>query len=157
MSTKKDKRHLRVKGDGRLRELAASITAWGARGMSKDQALAMAEAQDEQINDPPLEQDEFSETFKDAWAVVRAEAKEEYFQDLHEVEARKPEFLVNPLIPRGALTMLDGHPGQGKSMITTHLAAAVTTGGCFAERYTVPKGRVLFMAPEDDAMARRSG
>jgi len=151
MSTKKDKRRLRIKGDGRLRELAASVTAWGARGMSRDQALAMGEVQDEQMNDPPLDQDEFSETFKEAWAVVRAEAKEEYFQNLHEVEARKAEFLVNPLIPRGALTMLDGHPGQGKSMITTHLAAAVTTGGRFAERYTVPKGRVLFMAPEDDA------
>lgn len=33
MSTKKDKRRLRIKGNGRLRELAASITAWGARGI----------------------------------------------------------------------------------------------------------------------------
>lgn len=151
MSAGKDKRRLRVKGDGRLRELAAAITAWGARGMSKDQAFAMAEAQDDQINAPPLDQAEFKAAFKDAWAIVRAEANEEYFQNLHEVEARSPEFLVNPLIPRGALTMLDGHPGQGKSMITTHLAAAITTGGRFAERYAVPKGRVLFMAPEDDA------
>lgn len=151
MSAKKEKVRLRVKGDSRLRELAASITAWGARGMSKDQAFAMAEAQDDQINEPQLDDAEFRVTFKDAWAVVSTETKQEYFQNLHEVEARSPEFLVNPLIPRGALTMLDGHPGQGKSMITTHLAAAVTTGGRFADRYVVPKGRVLFMAPEDDA------
>mgnify|MGYP002777827207 CR=1 FL=1 len=151
MIAKRNKLRLRIKGPSRLHELSASITAWGARGMSKDQAFAMAQAQDQQINDPPLEESQFSATFKDAWAIVRAETKEEYFQNLHEVEAREPEFLVDPLIPRGALTMLDGHPGQGKSMITTHLAAAVTGGGFFADRYTVPKGRVLFMAPEDDA------
>jgi len=151
MSKSTEKRRLRLKDDSRQRELAASITAWGARGMSKAQARAMAETLDNQVNTPPLDEDEFRKVFKDAWAVADAESKEEYFQNLHEVEAMKPEFLVDPFIPRGALTMLDGHPGQGKSMITTHLAGAITRGERFAERYRVSKGRVLFMAPEDDA------
>ncbi|WP_082701599.1 AAA family ATPase [Novosphingobium sp. FSW06-99] len=151
MSRNQNNSKLRLKGDSRQREIAISTSAWGARGLSKAQAKALAITLNEQINVPPLGDEKFTEAFRDAWSRFDAEEKEEYFQNLHEVEAREPEFLVDPFIPRGALTMLDGHPGQGKSMITTHLAAAVTSGKLFAKRYEVPKGRVLFMAPEDDA------
>lgn len=151
MNEEKTRGRLRLKGTGRWRELVASVAAWGARGMSREQARNMAIALDEQVNVPPLDGDDFKAAFREAWAVVKADSNEEYFRNLHEVEAKEAEFLVDPFIPIGALTILDGHPGQGKSLVTTQLAAAISRGGHFAERYRVPKGRVLFMAPEDDA------
>lgn len=151
MSKNKDQRRLKLKGASRHHELASAITSWGIRGMSRSQCRTMAATFDEEVNSPPLDNDEFHELFKNAWAIVEAKSKEEYFKNLHEVEAKKPEFLLNPFIPRGALTMLDGHPGQGKSLITTHLCGAITTGGRFAGSYPLRRGRVLFLAPEDDA------
>lgn len=144
-------RALQIKGASRIRELASAVSAWGARGMSRAQSRHLALAFDQQVNAPPLDDDEFRAAFKEAWASVKAIGAEQYFMNLDDVVAREPEFVVDPLIPRGALTMLDGHPGQGKSLVTTHLAKAITTGGSFAERYRVPQGRVLFLAPEDDA------
>lgn len=142
---------LQIKGESRRRELSAAVAAWAARGMSRPQTRRLARALDEQVNVPPLEHETFKEAFDEAWAEAKAITVEEYFQDLNSVKSREPEFIVKPFIPRGTLTILDGHPGQGKSLVSTHLAAAITTGAKFADRYAVPKGRVLFLAPEDDA------
>lgn len=150
MSKKHKQAGLAFKGSARSSELIASIRTWGARGATRLQARELAETQDAEFNSPQLDEDEFDKVFKEAWAVVKADRKEETFRDLADVESRKAEFLVDPYIPRGALTILDGHPGQGKSLITNHLAAAITTGGRFADKYKVTKGNVLFMSPEDD-------
>lgn len=151
MSDRKKRNRLILSDAGRGREIASSVAAWGARGMSREQARKMAIALDDQINVPRLDDEDFAKAFREAWAIVKADSNEEFFQNLHEVECKTPEFLVDPYIPVGALTMLDGHPGQGKSLVTTQLAAAVSSGGHFAKRHCVSKGRVLFMAPEDDA------
>ncbi len=150
MSRSKKQRGLIFKGIGRSRELTASIRTWGARGATRMQARELAETQDAELNSPQLGEEEFDQVFKNAWAVVKADRKDETFCDLSKVESREAEFLVNPYIPRGALTILDGHPGQGKSLITNHLAAAITTGGRFGDKYKMAKGNVLFMSPEDD-------
>ncbi|HEY9090635.1 AAA family ATPase [Parasphingorhabdus sp.] len=150
MSRSKKQRGLVFKGIARSRELTASIRTWGARGATRVQARELAEAQNAEFNSPQLVEDEFEHVFKKAWAIVKADSKVETFCDLSKVESREAEFLINPYIPRGALTILDGHPGQGKSLITNHLAAAITTGGRFADKYKMSKGNVLFMSPEDD-------
>lgn len=150
-ANEKKPRPLQIKGENRRRELVASVAGWAARGLSRAQSRRLALTFDEEVNVPPLDDDVFRQAFKDAWEEVKAVAAEDYFQNLDEVESRQAEFVVDPFIPRGTLTILDGHPGQGKSLVTTHLAASITTGRKFAERYKVPKGRVLFMAPEDDA------
>lgn len=144
-------RPLQIKGASRQRELVASVSAWATRGLSRTQARRLARTLDAQVNIPPLDDDEFRQAFNEAWSMAAEVSEQDYFQDLEDVAPRQPEFLVDPFIPRGALTILDGHPGQGKSLVTTHLATAITRGRKFAERYLVPRGRVLFMAPEDDA------
>lgn len=150
MSRSEKKRGLLFKGSARGSELTAAIRNWGARGATRMQTRELAEAQNAEFNLPQLSEDEFDQVFKEAWAIVKADRKVEVFCDLSDVESRTAEFLVDPYIPRGALTILDGHPGQGKSLITNHLAAAITTGGRFADKYKMSKGNVLFMSPEDD-------
>jgi RecA-family ATPase len=66
------------------------------------------------------------------------------------VEESEPQFLAYPYIVKGAVTVLDGNMGQGKSTFSCAIAAAVTTGKPppFIEK--IEKGRVLFMSAEDD-------
>jgi hypothetical protein len=45
-----------------------------------------------------------------------------------DVKAQRIEWIWEPYIPAGCLTLLDGDPGQGKSQITLDLAARITTG-----------------------------
>ncbi|MCW8137708.1 MAG: AAA family ATPase [Planctomycetota bacterium] len=47
---------------------------------------------------------------------------------LSEVAPSPPRFLVEPYVPLGAITLLEGDPSAGKSYVAAELAAAVTTG-----------------------------
>jgi phage/plasmid primase-like uncharacterized protein len=72
---------------------------------------------------------------------------------LADVTARPIEWLWRPWIPLGAITLLDGDPGLGKSTITIDLAARVTrgwamppVGGTSADS----PGGVLLLGAEDN-------
>jgi hypothetical protein len=140
-----------VTGQRRRSDLVQYAAALGARGLGKKQVRIVAAAYNEAALEPPLGSETFSSAIQEAWDRVKEERKQEHFKDLHTVEKRKAEFLIHPYLPDGALTILDGDPGMGKSLVTTHLGAVITTGGRFANRDKVRKGRVLFMAPEDEA------
>jgi hypothetical protein len=64
------------------------------------------------------------------------------------VTRREVRWLVPGLIPRGKLTIIDGDPGQGKSMLTLELAAALSRG-----MIITPDGRVP-LDPEDTVAPR---
>jgi putative DNA primase/helicase len=151
MTEKKSTHGLRLKGQSRERELASQIMTSAARGMSRAQAREIALTFNDEVNAPPISGETFQRIFSDAWNDFKQSNIGEIFKNLSEVETMETEFTVENFIPRATLTMFDGHPGQGKSLVTTHLAAALTRGRKFADQYIVPKGRVLFMAPEDDA------
>ncbi|WP_417819072.1 AAA family ATPase [Tritonibacter scottomollicae] len=55
-----------------------------------------------------------------------------------------------PYVVKGALTVLDGNMGQGKSTFTCAIAAAVTTGKPPPFVDEIEAGSVLFMSAEDD-------
>ena len=148
---KNTKAGVAIKGQLRSRDLAQYMVSLGARGLSKSQTRRVAGAYNVAAFVPPLDTDEFAAALGHAWKRLKEESKQEHFKDLHTVEKRSAEFLIYPYLPKAALTLLDGDPGMGKSLVTTHLAAVITTGGRFAKREKVPKGRVLFMAPEDEA------
>jgi putative DNA primase/helicase len=67
---------------------------------------------------------------------------------LHEAELRAPTFVIEPLIPRGYLTLFGGHGGSGKSVLALVLAAHVACGRSWAG-LSITTGRVLFVSFED--------
>ena len=61
-------------------------------------------------------------------------------------------FLWHPYILRGAITILQGEPGVGKSSLATDVGARVTTGATAPlSDAAMPTGDVLFISAEDSA------
>jgi DNA polymerase I-like protein with 3'-5' exonuclease and polymerase domains len=71
---------------------------------------------------------------------------------LSEVRAETVEWLWERRIPLGKITVLDGDPGLGKSVLTTDLAARVTTGRAmpYGFQKRQPAG-VVILSAEDGA------
>ena len=71
---------------------------------------------------------------------------------LSEIDTSQVEWLWPGRIPLGKITLLDGDPGTGKSLLATHLAACITTGQpIIPGNAPVKKGGVVVIALEDDA------
>ena len=69
---------------------------------------------------------------------------------LTDVAESRIDWLWPKYIPLSALSILDGDPGCGKSLITVDLAARLTRGDVMPDGSTPPKsGRVLFLNAED--------
>jgi AAA domain len=67
-----------------------------------------------------------------------------------DVQEHQLDWLWDKRILRGKLTLLDGDPDLGKSLITLDLAARVTTGQPMPDGSPGIKGNVILIAPEDD-------
>ncbi|HJT59859.1 MAG TPA: AAA family ATPase [Ktedonobacteraceae bacterium] len=76
---------------------------------------------------------------------------EEFGTLLSDIESEQLHWLWEKRIPSGKLTILDGDPGLGKSLLTLDLAARITTGKPMPDGTPGVKGRVLLIAPEDGA------
>src|SRR3989440_7754746 len=68
---------------------------------------------------------------------------------LSEVETQEIIWLWEKHIPLGTITVLDGDPGMGKSLIAAHIAACVSTGRPMPDGTPGKQGGVIFIAPED--------
>ena len=145
----KNKR-LRLLGNDRARELQSAIADWGSLGMSRSQSRQMADSLNRTTNEPLLSDDEFSEAFKKAWAEVQRVDRKEHFKDLADFETLPVEWLLEPLVPNGCTSLIDGNPGVGKSFVSLDLTAAVTKTGLFHNMRVARKGRVLLLNDEDD-------
>jgi putative DNA primase/helicase len=53
-------------------------------------------------------------------------------------------------IPAGKLSLLEGDPGEGKSLITIDITARITTGQPFADGAPSEQGIVILLSAEDD-------
>ena len=60
------------------------------------------------------------------------------------VRTAQLRFLIPKRVPRGALTLIAGYPGKGKSLWTAEVAACITRG-----EFGDPPAKVLFMGSED--------
>ncbi len=69
---------------------------------------------------------------------------------LSDIKSEPLHWLWKKRIPLGQLTILDGDPGLGKSLLTIDLAARITTGRPMPDGTSSFKGNVLLIAPEDD-------
>jgi hypothetical protein len=70
-------------------------------------------------------------------------------RSLAEVHPEEIDWLSRGRIPRGKITVLEGHPGQGKSMVAYDLAARVTRGQSFPGDPPIEPGVVLVLTAED--------
>jgi putative DNA primase/helicase len=74
------------------------------------------------------------------------------FRRMSDVQAKPIRWLWPGRFARGKVSMLAGHPGLGKSQLTSSLAAIVTTGGTWpVDKTPCEKGSVIFFSAEDDA------
>src|SRR5215213_7454831 len=85
---------------------------------------------------------------------VRDQPDEESLQVgtlLADVQAETVEWLWERRIPLGKITVLDGDPDNGKSVLTTDLAARVTTGRPMPYGFgkTFPQAGVVILSAED--------
>ena len=71
---------------------------------------------------------------------------------LSEIIASAPfiEYLSPPLLPRGALVVLAGKPGVGKSMLCLYIAHEVARGGALFGRFECRQGKVLLIDEENN-------
>jgi stage III sporulation protein SpoIIIAA len=65
------------------------------------------------------------------------------------VKVERVSWLWQDRIPLGKLTVLEGHPGTGKSTFTIELAACVTTGTALLDGPQLPPADVLILTAED--------
>jgi len=84
---------------------------------------------------------------------VRANGRGPEIEDVvaASVTTRPVEWLWEGRIPKGKLTMLDGDPGVGKSVVTMDIAARVSTGRPFPDGAPCEVGNVLIVNLEDAA------
>ena len=67
-----------------------------------------------------------------------------------DVEPRSISWLWQGRIPLGRISLLVGRPGEGKSFLTTDMAARVTTGTPWPDGALCPMGSVILISAEDD-------
>jgi len=70
--------------------------------------------------------------------------------DLAKKEIKEFPYLIDRLIPEGAITSLTADSGRGKSLIALIMAQAIATGGALFEEYRAKKKRVLIIDQEMD-------
>lgn len=67
-----------------------------------------------------------------------------------DVKPEKVKWLFDGRIPLGRLSLLVGRPGEGKSFVTTDMAARVSTGQEWPDGTACEQGSVLLVSAEDD-------
>lgn len=66
-----------------------------------------------------------------------------------DVEPEQVSWLWPGRVPIGKLTILMGDPGLGKTMLSLHIASAVTRGAAFPDGPEAPLGNVVILTAED--------
>jgi hypothetical protein len=73
---------------------------------------------------------------------------ESIFKRVDEITVQRDEWLVSDYIPIGAVTLLAGEGGHGKSTLLCDLAAAVSKGDRWLNRFEVAQGGVILLVTE---------
>jgi RecA/RadA recombinase len=68
---------------------------------------------------------------------------------MRDVETEQVQFLWEPYIPRGKITIVQGAPGDGKTTMMLAIAAAVTNGDALPGGVGAAPASVIFQTAED--------
>jgi len=136
------------KAGGRNNELTKIAGSLRYRGLGNTAIATVLQAVNDVACTPPLGADEV-DRISDSVSKYET-GSDEAFGWLGDVEESEPQFLAYPYIVKGAITVLDGNMGQGKSTFTCAIAAAVSTGKSPPFVDEIQQGSVLFMSAEDD-------
>ena len=68
---------------------------------------------------------------------------------MSEVDTQTVEWLWEPYIPFGKVTIVQGNPGEGKTTFALRLAAACTTGGTLPGMKSLSPFQVIYQTAED--------
>lgn len=107
----------------------------------------LAFAYSEVVFDPPLARKQVCGAVDEA---RQGASDGDRFDTMDNVTPRDVSFLWKPYLISGAVNLLEGDPGVGKTYLLCAIAAAISSGGPLPGR---PHGRprnVLFMSAEDD-------
>jgi len=109
------------------RNVAVTRESGRLLNMYKDHYVArmLAYAYNEAVCRPPLSEKECADSWEKSLAKWDDGAPPT-LRSADEIEAREVEWLWEPYIPLGKLTMLDGDPGEGKSWISLAIATRIT-------------------------------
>lgn len=87
---------------------------------------------------------------KSAGQAAEAELPGPVLRCLADVEPREVQWLWPGRVPLGRISLLVGRPGEGKSFLTTDMAARVSTGRTWPDGSACPAGSVILVSAEDD-------
>jgi hypothetical protein len=133
---------------GRDNALTSIAGALRRQGYSADLISTALQAVDENHCDPPLGT---RAVRKIARSVERYDpADAELFGDMSAVEPRNVEFSWFPYLVRGAVNLLEGDPGTGKTYLLCTVAACFSAGIALPGQDKARPASVLFMSAEDD-------
>ena len=131
--------------DDALTSIAGALRRQGYSSSLITTALA---AIDDEHCDPPLGK---KAVRKIARSVERYDpADADLFGDMSEVEPRNVEFSWFPYLVRGAVNLLEGDPGTGKTYLLCTVAACFSAGIPLPGQTKAHAANVLFMSAEDD-------
>lgn len=135
----------------------------GQRGMSEPEIMREMKRINEERVQPPLEKHDLQTQVKNACKYKREGGADQVFSDdqpisfisMDEVPDEEPRFLYYPYFPQGAVTIIQGDSGIGKTAFLCKLAALVTTGSALLDSPCQDPGNVLLCSVEDDASVLR--
>jgi hypothetical protein len=138
----------RIAKGGRNNFLASTAGVLRARGLTRRAITSALLAINNDECQPPLKE---SEVVKIAKSIGRYPTdNEELFGTMSEVVAEDIRWLYAPYFPRGAVTLIDGDPGLGKSSATVAVVAALSKGRSVPWSSDRPVGKALLLSAEDD-------
>jgi DNA polymerase III epsilon subunit-like protein len=83
------------------------------------------------------------------------EIPETVFLRLSDIKVSEVQWLIKDYLPIGAVTLLAGAGGEGKSTILCDLVAAIVKGGKWLNKFEVPQGGVILILTEGETEIKR--
>lgn len=122
---------------------------WGHFG----HALKLADRVLKDADRNPDIKDKPTQTTTSATPAKPAKEKEYVLINMKDVKPEKPKFLIEPYLPLGEVTMLDGDPSAGKSWVWMAIAAGLTGSKICPIPYdttATKNAKILVLTTEDD-------